>query len=254
MKTWRTWLLIGTVAVCLHATAGAAQTETEPVPDEPALARAAMMDGVVRHAEVMAAAFGVPVPSAAVIEVMSRVPRHEFVPEALVPLAYLDSPLPIGDGQNIAQPYIVALMTELAAVAAGDRVYETGTGAGYHAAVLSDLGAQVFSVEIVETHATRAAEVLGRLGYRNVEIRVADGYDGWPEEAPFDAIIVKESVSEVPAALFRQLRPGGRLVAPIGPPDGPQILSVVRKDADGKPAVEKILPVRFSPFQGGQRT
>jgi len=197
---------------------------------------------------------GVEIPETAILEAMSRVPRHRFVPDELAPLAYYDTPLPVGHEQNIAQPYLVALMTQLAAVRAGDRVYESGTGAGYHAAVLAELGASVFSVEIAMPLAERASGLLAELGYHQISVRVADGYDGWPDQAPFNAMIIKEAVVDVPPGLLAQLAPGGRMVVPIGPPDGEQFLTVIEKAADGAVERRKVLPVRFSPFQGGQRT
>ncbi|MCP4328527.1 MAG: protein-L-isoaspartate(D-aspartate) O-methyltransferase [Alphaproteobacteria bacterium] len=206
------------------------------------------------HAAVVNGEAGVEPPGERVLEAMQRVERHRFVPEDLAPLAYLDTPLPVGHQQNIAQPYIIALMTELAEVQPGDRVFETGTGAGYHAALLAELGAEVFSVEIVGALAERAANVLLDLGYDDVDIRIADGYDGWSEAAPFDAMLIKESVVDVPPSLIAQLKPGGRMVVPIGPPDGQQHLTVLSKDKAGNVTRRKVLPVRFSPFQGGRRT
>ncbi len=215
----------------------------------------ARMVAIIRvHADLLNAETGLDPPEERILAAMGRVERHAFVPAALAPLAYLDTPLPIGHGQNISQPYIIALMTQLAAVRPGDRVFETGTGAGYHAAVLSELGARVHSVEIVAELAERAANTLHRLGYDDIEIRIADGYDGWPEAGPYDVMLIKESVIEVPPALIAQLKPGGRMVAPIGPADGPQFLTVLTKDEAGRITRRKIIPVRFSAFQGGQRT
>ena len=216
--------------------------------------RARMVAIVGHHASLATAEIGLEPPGDRILAAMGRVERHAFVPEAFAPLAYLDTPLPVGHDQNIAQPYVVALMTQLAAVRPGDRVFETGTGAGYHAALLSALGAHVYSVEIVADLAERAAATLARLGYDNIEIRVADGYDGWPEAGPYDAMLIKESVVAVPPALLAQLKPGGHLVAPIGPADGQQFLTVLKKDGNGRITRRKVLAVRFSPFQGGQRT
>jgi protein-L-isoaspartate(D-aspartate) O-methyltransferase len=216
--------------------------------------RARMVAIVRQHASLVNAELGLDPPGERIMAAMGRVERHAFVPEAFAPLAYLDTPLPVGHDQNIAQPFIIALMTELAAIRPGDRVFETGTGAGYHAALLSELGAHVYSVEIVPELAERAAATLVRLGYDDVEIRIADGYDGWPEAGPYDAMLIKESVVAVPPALIAQLKPGGRMVAPIGPADGRQFLTVLEKDADGRITRRKVLAVRFSPFQGGQRT
>lgn len=207
------------------------------------------LQSILHHEEL-----GLPEISSEILSAMAVVPRHEFVPDHLAPVAYLDTPLPIGHGQNIAQPYIVALMTELAEIGPEDTVFETGTGAGYHAAILSRLARRVYSVEIVRPLAERAMRILDALSERNVEIRVADGYDGWPEKGPFDAMIIKESVVDVPSGLLSQLAPGGRMVVPVGPADGPQFLTIIRRDATGQVTRQKVLPVRFSPFQGGQRT
>ncbi len=216
--------------------------------------RARMVAIVEFHAAVVNAETGLPMPDQRILDAMGEVERHAFVPHELAPLAYFDTPLPVGHDQNIAQPYIIALMTQLAGVQPGDRVFETGTGAGYHAALLSELGADVVSVEIVPALADRAAGILHGLGYDDIEIHIADGYDGWSPEAPFDVMLIKESVADVPPALLRQLAPEGRMVVPIGPADGQQFLTVISKDKNGHVSREKFLPVRFSPFQGGQRT
>ena len=185
---------------------------------------------------------------------MRQVPRHLFVPEELRAYAYGNHPLPIGHDQNIAAPLLVALMTDLAELTATDVVYETGTGAGYHAAVLSLLVAQVISVDVVAPLAEQAAGVLKELAYDNVTVKATDGYFGWPERGPYDAIIVKEAIDHVPPPLRGQLKPGGRLVMPLGPADGPQMLTVFTKDDDGRLREERIMPVKFSPLQGGERT
>ncbi len=185
---------------------------------------------------------------------MREVPRHLFVPEALRPYAYNGHPLPLGHGQNIASPFVVALMTHLAELEPDDVVFETGTGAGYHAAVLAKLAARVYSVEVVEPLAGQAVTTLARLGIVNAHARSGDGYYGWPDRAPFDAILVKEAVDHVPVPLLNQLKAGGRMVLPLGSPDGGQYLTVVRKQADGTTRRTRILPVLFSPLQGGERT
>jgi protein-L-isoaspartate(D-aspartate) O-methyltransferase len=184
-----------------------------------------------------------------VLKAMSDVPRHLFVPPEAVDLAYEDRPLLIGEGQTISQPYIVALMTECLALEAGDKVLEIGTGSGYQAAVLGRIAGRVFTIEIHEALARRAAETLERLGFRNVRVRSGDGFFGWPEEAPFDGIIVTCAVPEVPPALFAQLAEGGRLVIPLGDVLSYQELTVVTKKA-GKPVVERVLDVRFVPMTG----
>ena len=186
-----------------------------------------------------------------VLDAMRRVPRHEFVPPAERDQAYDDRPLPIGHGQTISQPYIVALMTDLLAVEPGDAVFELGTGSGYQAAVLAALGARVHTVEIVAPLAEAAAERLARLGYSGVAPRAGDGYDGWPERAPFDGIVVTAAATHVPPPLVQQLRPGGRMVIPVGPAFMVQQLLLVEKDADGTVRTRALLPVAFVPLTGG---
>ncbi len=188
-----------------------------------------------------------------VIDALAQVPRHRFVPPFLAPYAYINRPLPLGAGQNIAQPFIIALMTQLLDLKPGDVVFETGSGAGYHAAVLSHLAARVYSVEIVEPLAAVAAENLRLLGYDTVFTRAGDGYFGWPENGPYDAILIKEAVAQIPKPLSDQLKPGGRLVLPLGPPNGPQLLTVVTKDETGALTGRSVMEVTFSPFQGGER-
>lgn len=181
-------------------------------------------------------------------EAMAHVPRHLFVPPALQPHAYEDRPLPIGHGQTISQPYIVALMTDLLQPRKDQRVLEIGTGSGYQAAVLAELVHSVYTIEIVEPLAREARERLARLGYRNVEVRTGDGYKGWEERAPFDAIMVTAGADEVPAPLLRQLKPGGRMVIPVGPAHGIQYLTLIEKQADGSIRSRRVVPVRFVPF------
>jgi protein-L-isoaspartate(D-aspartate) O-methyltransferase len=188
-----------------------------------------------------------------VLEAMRVVPRHAFVPEPLRPYAYSNHPLPLGYDQNIAAPLLAALMTHLAAPKPDDVVFETGTDTGYQAAVLSKLVARVYSVEIIEPLANEAARLLKELGYDNVFVRASDGYYGWPEHGPYDAMIIKEAIDHVPPPLLSQLKRGGRLVMPLGPANGPQYLTLVTKDADGKLTEKPILPVRFSALQGGVR-
>jgi protein-L-isoaspartate(D-aspartate) O-methyltransferase len=183
-----------------------------------------------------------------VLDAMRAVPRHEFVPAAVRDDAYLDSPLPIGHGQTISQPYIVALMTELARPSPTDRALEVGTGSGYQAAVLSRLVARVFSVELVDELAQSASATLHRLGYPNVTVRSGDGYLGWPDEAPFDIILVTAAPEDVPAALVAQLKPGGRLIVPVGRVWDVQDLKLIEKDAAGKVSTRSVIPVRFVPM------
>ena len=186
-----------------------------------------------------------------VLAVMEKVPRHEFVPEEYLNQAYEDHPLPIGYGQTISQPYIVALMTDLLGVGPAATVLEVGTGSGYQAAVLSGLVASVSTIEIVPQLGERAREVLQRLGYDNVEVRIGDGYYGWEERAPFDAIIVTAASSHVPPPLIRQLKPGGRMLSPVGSRFMVQELLLVEKTAAGEVSTRQILPVTFVPLTGG---
>ncbi len=185
-----------------------------------------------------------------VMAAMKAVPRHQFVPVGARAQAYYNGPLPIGHGQTISQPYIVALMTDLLETTADDVVLEVGTGSGYQAAVLSRLVRQVYSLEIVQALSERAADVLARLGYGNVECRAGDGYHGWPEHAPFDGILVTAATPVIPPPLVAQLKPGGRLVVPVGQPYSSQELMVLEKLAGGKTTVRDILAVVFVPLTG----
>jgi len=182
-----------------------------------------------------------------VLEALERVPRHRFVPEGQRDFAYLNRPLEIGYGQTISQPYIVALMTELLEIKAGDRVLEVGTGSGYQTAVLAELGADVYTVELVEPLAENARTLLHELGYQ-VQTRTGDGCQGWAEQAPFDAIIVTAAIPEVPPALLEQLKAGGRLVIPLGEYDAAQELTLITRDSQGKWQSQPVLPVRFVPL------
>ena len=186
-----------------------------------------------------------------VLAVMGEVPRHLFVRKQQQAQAYDNRPLPIGHGQTISQPYIVALMTDLLRVEPGDRVFELGTGSGYQAAILARLAREVYSVEIIAPLGKQAGELLDRLDYGNVEVKVADGYYGWPEHAPFDAIIVTAAASHVPPPLVRQLKPGGRMVIPVGTSFLTQHLMLVEKQKDGSVITRQILPVSFVPLTGG---
>jgi protein-L-isoaspartate(D-aspartate) O-methyltransferase len=184
-----------------------------------------------------------------VLAAMADIPRHLFVPREVAGQAYEDHPLPIGQGQTISQPYIVAIMTECLALKGGDKVLEVGTGSGYQAAVLARIAGRVFTIEIDAALAARAAETLERLGIGNVRVRAGDAFFGWPEEAPFDAIIVTAAAPEVPPALFAQLAEGGRLVVPLGDPRTFQRLTVITKRA-GEARVKRILEVSFVPMTG----
>jgi protein-L-isoaspartate(D-aspartate) O-methyltransferase len=189
---------------------------------------------------------------ARVMDVMGTVPRHEFVPDDQRRYAYRNRPLPIGHGQTISQPYIVALMTDLARVRPGDRVLEVGTGSGYQAAVLSHLAGEVYTIEIVEPLGMQAAERLRRLGHANVQVRLGDGYHGWEAHAPYEAILVTAAASHVPPPLLRQLKPGGRMVIPVGAAFMVQQLMLVEKHEDGSLTTRQVLPVRFVPLTGNR--
>ena len=185
-----------------------------------------------------------------VMRVIGTVGRHRFVPAQLQSRAYENRPLPIGYGQTISQPYIVALMTDLLELEAGDVVLEIGTGSGYQAAILSRLVSQVYSIEIIPELAESASKRLHRLGFENVEVKNADGYFGWQEHAPFDAIMVTAASSHIPPSLVRQLKPGGIMMIPVGAVFQVQQLSLVRKSLDGELTTHQIMPVLFVPFTG----
>lgn len=187
-----------------------------------------------------------------VLAAMAKVPRHEFVPPEVRAAAYGDYPLPIGHGQTISQPFIVAFMTQALAPRPEDRVLEVGTGSGYQAAVLAELVREVHTIEIVEPLARRAGGDLRRLGYTNVFARAGDGYQGWPEAAPFDAVIVTCAPEHVPAPLVAQLRDGGRMIVPVGPEGGVQELVLLTKRGDTLER-QAVLPVRFVPMTGTAR-
>jgi protein-L-isoaspartate(D-aspartate) O-methyltransferase len=185
-----------------------------------------------------------------VMAALGSVPREEFVPTAYRHRAYDNTPLPIAAGQTISQPLIVALMTELLDPQPDDVVLEVGTGSGYQAAVLSSLVARVYSIEIVEELARSADAVLHELGYNNVVVRAGDGYAGWPEHAPFDGIIVTAAAEELPPPLLQQLKPGGKLIIPVGETHGYQELLLIEVDSNGEIDRQSVLPVRFVPLTG----
>jgi protein-L-isoaspartate(D-aspartate) O-methyltransferase len=221
--------------------------------DDEAAARRQMVDLIEREVAMYAGQTGIARIDPRVLEAMREVPRHAFVPEVLRPYAYHPQPLPVTRDQNVAAPLLIALMAHLAEVQPGDIVFETGTDSGYQAAVLSKLAAHVYSVEVIEPLADHAARLLKDLGYGNVDVLADDGYYGWSAHAPYDAIVVKEAIDHLPQPLLNQLKRGGRMVIPLGPADGPQELTLVRKGADGQLRQERIMPVRFSPLQGGER-
>jgi protein-L-isoaspartate(D-aspartate) O-methyltransferase len=190
--------------------------------------------------------------SPAVRRAMAKVERHRLVDASQSASAYRNHPLPIGSGQTISQPYIVALSTHLLEVKPDDVVLDVGTGSGYQAAVLAEIARQVYSVEIVESLGRAAARNLANLGYRNIEVRIGDGYQGWPEKAPFDAIVVAAAAPRLPGALLAQLKPGGRMVIPLGAEGDMQYLVLVTRGTDGGYDERRILPVRFVPLVPGK--
>jgi protein-L-isoaspartate(D-aspartate) O-methyltransferase len=208
--------------------------------------RRQMVDEVAALAGRVARGTGRSGLSPRVLDALGKVPRHEFVPPAQRASAYRNRPLSIGSGQTISQPYIVALMTDLLALKPDDKVLEIGTGCGYQAAVLAELAKDVYTIEIIESLGEGAAKTLERLGYENVHARIGDGYKGWPEHAPFDAIIVTAAPDHIPEPLIKQLKPGGRLVIPVGHLF--QELMVVTKNADGTTTRKDIVPVQFVPL------
>ncbi len=217
------------------------------------IARDYMVTIVEQEVRLLSAETGIQRIDPRILDAMRAVPRHDFVPTDIKAYAYNNHPLPIGHGQNLASPLLIALMTHLAEIDLDDTVFETGTGAGYHAALLSRLVKDVYSIEVIEPLADQAARMLKDRNDENVMVQAGDGYEGWPAHAPFDAIILKESLDHIPVPLLRQLKPGGRLVMPLGPADGAQDLTVIRRTTDGRLTQKRIMPVRFSPMQGGER-
>jgi protein-L-isoaspartate(D-aspartate) O-methyltransferase len=229
----RILLLLLIISPAIAAAAAAA-----PAPDPYAAERRLMVAQQLKGRDII---------DSRVLAAMGRVPRHLFVPADAASLAYGDHPLAIGSGQTISQPYIVALMSQWAAVRAGDKVLEVGTGSGYQAAVLAELTDRVYSIELLPELAQAAKTRLGDLGYGRVQVRSGDGYQGWPEAAPFDAILVTATAPEVPPALAAQLKEGGRLVIPVGEPGRVQQLLLLRQ-VQGKVKEEKRLPALFVPL------
>jgi len=235
--------ILSTLGLVAALATGEAQAQ-----DPYARERAALLKEIEAMARDTGAETGRAVFSARVMAAMAKVPRHRFVPASYGALAYANRPLPIGHGQTISQPYIVALMTELLDAKAGDTVLEIGTGSGYQAAVLAELVQQVYSIEIIEPVGKNAAALLRQLGYKNIETKIGDGYIGWPERAPFDAIIVTAAAPHIPPALVAQLKPGGRMVIPVGADGEVQFLHVMVKQVDGSISTRRSLPVRFVPL------
>jgi protein-L-isoaspartate(D-aspartate) O-methyltransferase len=240
MKRHRVLSLLGLFAAL---SGGGAEAQ-----DAYARERAALLREIAAMARDTGAETGRPVFSERVMAAMAKVPRHRFVGPTWGALAYANRPLPIGHGQTISQPYIVALMTELLDARPGDTILEIGTGSGYQAAVLAELVRAVYSIEIVEPVGRNAEALLRQLGYANITTRIGDGYDGWAERAPFDGIIVTAAAPHVPPALVAQLKPGGRMVIPLGGEGEVQLLQVMVKQADGSVSIQGKLPVRFVPL------
>ena len=204
-----------------------------------------MLQVIAAHAYFAREHIGKEAIDSRVLEVMGRVPRHEFVPVELTAYAYVDQPLPIGYEKTISQPFIIALMTDLMDIQPTDRVLEIGTGLGYHSAILAELSEQVYSMEIIEELALQARNRLRPLGYKNIETRIANGEHGWPEHSPFDKIVVCAACELVPATYITQLKPGGKMVIPAGLADA-QNLMVVEKSLEGRVKTKEVLPVRFA--------
>ena len=215
--------------------------------------RARMVTTIAAHAKRASTSFGRAFLAPEILKVVGDVPRHEFVPDGLRGDAYADRPLPIGYGQTISQPFIVALMTDLLRVQPDHVVLEVGTGSGYQAAVLAHLVRRVHTIEIVPALAQSASARLQRLGFDNVATRSGDGYYGWEEAAPFDGIIVTAAASQIPPPLIQQLKPGGRMVIPLGAPFALQHLVLVERNAEGRVTTRQLLPVAFVPLIGGTR-
>ena len=218
---------------------------SNPIEAQYTTLRREMVEQIARHAALAAVETGRTELSERVMEVMERVPRHEFVPAELRSFAYFDTPLPIGYDKTISQPFIVALMTDLLDPQPSDRVLDVGTGLGYQAAVLANLVERVYTIEIIEELAQGAERRLSEQSYENIELRVGDGSRGWVEEAPFDKILVAAAPDLIPTSLLNQLKPGGKMVIPAGVEDAQQLM-LVEKSAQGQLNVNEILAVRFS--------
>ena len=236
-------LLLAFIAVASEAMAQDAQCVPE---------RAAMVEIIRAYARSSASLLGPEGISERVLEAVGQTERHRFIPGGSCSVAYMDGPALIGQGQTISQPFIVALMTHLAAVKFDRTVLEVGTGSGYQAAVLARLVRKVCTVEIIPPLAEAAEKVLRELGYDNVSVKVGDGYHGWPDCGPFDAMIVTAALGHVPPPLIEQLKVGGRLVMPLGPADAPQQLTVIEKIAPSETRMRSVIPVHFVPFTRSQ--
>ncbi|MFQ5993538.1 MAG: protein-L-isoaspartate(D-aspartate) O-methyltransferase [Acidiferrobacterales bacterium] len=239
-------LLVPPLVVLATALGSTASAEDEPYASQ----RNAMIAAIEEDVILTSSATGRRRFNSLVMQAMVAVHRHEFVPEKLRPFAYENRPLPIGYGQTISQPYIVALMSELLEIDRNGVVLEVGTGSGYQAAVLADLVRKVYTIEIIQPLADQAKVRLDRLGYQNVTTRLGDGYYGWAEHAPFDGIVVTAAADHVPPPLIEQLKPGGRMVIPVGGRFFTQQLLLVQKTQEGGVTTRQVLPVRFVPLTG----
>lgn len=236
-------------ALALAVVSGALAQE----PSEFAEMRRLLADGIEKGVNRARELTGGPAIDPRVIAAMGKVPRHEFAPPELRPYAYLDRPLPVGPDATISQPSLVAVMTDLLGIKHGEKVLEVGIGGGYHTAILAEMTPAVFSVEFHAEVAQAAKRTLERLGYRSVQVNVADGYYGWRPGAPYDAILVRMAIPDVTSALLDQLKPGGRLIAPVGPAGGAQALILFQKEPDGRVTETGIMPVFFRALPGGLR-
>jgi protein-L-isoaspartate(D-aspartate) O-methyltransferase len=243
---------LGTVVVslCTALLIVIGATSTIRVEDSYAAARQALLAEIERDVRDTAQYLNKRALDERVMRALAKVPRHEFVPADQRKYAYENRPLPIGHGQTISQPYIVAIMTDLVEPSAGCRALEVGTGSGYQAAILSELCEKVYTIEIIDALGTAARSRLKRLGFANVEVRVGDGYYGWAEQSPFDVIVVTAVASHIPPPLLTQLKAGGLMILPVGTRFTAQQLVLVRKAADGHITTRQILPVAFVPLTG----
>jgi len=244
--TQRLHFLVPALVATLLATPAATREDNDY-----AVERRALVETITLHVQDTSDYLGRESLDQRVLQAIGTVPRHEFVPHEYRALAYVNRPLPIGHGQTISQPYIVAIMTDLLDLKPGDRALEIGTGSGYQAAILATLIKQVYSIEIIEPLGVTARERLTRLGFDNVQTRIGDGYYGWEEHAPFDAIIVTAAASHIPPSLIKQLKPGGRMIIPVGGQFLTQQLLLITKEAGDEVRSRQILPVAFVPLTGG---
>jgi protein-L-isoaspartate(D-aspartate) O-methyltransferase len=245
LKTVTGWLLFSSVALLLLVPVAAAATA-----DQFKKARLALVEVIEADVRETSSYLDKEVLDERVLDVLRQVPRHLFVPKGSQDEAYKNRPVAIGHGQTISQPYIVAIMTDLLKPQPDHRVLEVGTGSGYQAAVMAMLTDEVFTMEIIEALGSQARQRLEQLGYHNVQVRIGDGYYGWEEHAPFDAIIVTAAANHIPPPLVKQLRPGGRMIIPVGSSFMVQQLVLVEKDQEGVVTLKQILPVRFVPLTG----